>query len=133
MLVYLGVLDLSSCTFGNLPSAFPTPNVSLESLLSTAPTQPASNGEGTKLAAPPKEGPILTHEEAFVIRAAAIDACEIIVRAAKEIALPDDPQKEAWLRQITLPDVDGWLWAVAKDRKDYRSLPRFVERPTIFF
>ncbi|KAI0298558.1 hypothetical protein BC826DRAFT_1090691 [Russula brevipes] len=38
-----------------------------------------------------------------------------------------------WLRDVTPPDLDNWLWAVAKDRADYRALPRFVLRNTPFF
>ena len=39
----------------------------------------------------------------------------------------------AWLKDLTLPDLNIWLWAVAKDRPDYRALPRFVLRNTPFF
>jgi len=105
----------------------------LDSLLASTPkvpddTLPKIDTKKT----PPEEGPALTHEEAYVLRAAAIDACELIVEGAKTIEL-DDKAKQEWLGKITLPELDGWLWAVAKDRKDYRSLQRFVERPTVFF
>ena len=84
---------------------------------------------------PPKDGPTLTEEQACRLRAAAVDACEMIVEAAHELAVgkDHDGQSLEWMRDITLPDIDLWIWAVAKDRPDYRALERFVLRDTIMF
>lgn len=65
-----------------------------------------------------------------MLRAAAVDACDIIVQAAREDAKDEDA---SWRKEMTLPQLDGWLWAVAKDRKDYRDLPRFAERGTVYY
>ncbi|KAG8908023.1 hypothetical protein FRB99_000841 [Tulasnella sp. 403] len=131
MLVHLGVIDLSTSTIGNLKNAFPEAEAKVESLLSSAPKPPTDTTSAAK--EPPPEGPRLSKDEAYALRAAAVDACEIIVEQAREIVVPEDKEKETWLRKITLPQLDGWLWSVAKDRADYRSLDRFVERPTPFY
>ncbi|KAG8874943.1 hypothetical protein FRB97_005519 [Tulasnella sp. 331] len=129
MLVHFGILDLSSVAFAKLASAFPDPKLIVPTLLSAA----RSDSKTSVKFEPPEDGPQLSVEESYVLRAAAINACEIIVAAAKEIEVPDDKEKERWLRSITLPEIDGWLWAVAKDRPDYRKLSRYVTKPTIFF
>ncbi|KAG8995423.1 hypothetical protein FRB93_001151 [Tulasnella sp. JGI-2019a] len=128
MLVHLGVLDVSSATSAKLVSAFPNPKDSLPTLFSLV--DEAKSPNETEL---PTNGPHLAPEESYTLRAAAVDACEMIIAAAREIEVPGDKEKEVWLRGITLPELDGWLWTVAKDRVDYRRLPRFVARPTIFF
>jgi hypothetical protein len=111
MLVHLGVIDLSHSH--NLSNLFP--NVNTETLL-----------EGQSKCEPqsPEEGPVLGPHEAYILRAAAIDACELIVDycGRKKPAL-----------KLTLPDLDMWIWAIAKDRADYRNLPRFVLKDTVFF
>jgi hypothetical protein len=132
MLVHLGVLDLSNGP-SSLRDAFPDAG-SAEKLaqLYKAPTPQISSteaghpGKGT----PSLDGPALSARDAFTLRAAAVDACEIIVQTAREGAKGDDP---SWRRDMTLPELDGWLWSVAKDRKDYRDLPRFAERGTAYY
>lgn len=136
MLVYFGVLDLSQSS-GSLRNAFPV--IDLAPLLLEP--EPSVDGSKRDSAFRPKvvaDGPTLSAEDAYALRAAAIDACEVIVRTAREIgnATGDDALSTAEatiLREITLPEVDGWIWAVAKDRADYRLLPRFVQRGTVFF
>ncbi|KAK7685338.1 hypothetical protein QCA50_011702 [Cerrena zonata] len=138
MLVHLGVIDLSTATLG-LAEIFPNANnrETLDALLSLPP--PAEETKGPKTKTVPKEGPILTVEQAFALRAAAIDACELIVETARNLTDEELSQHEKggeslrWLREITLPEVDAWIWAVAKDRADYRSLPRFVLTNTPYF
>ena len=77
---------------------------------------------------------MLTAEQAYILRAAAIDACELIVEYAHSMDAAElEDRGLEWLREITLPDLDTWLWAVAKDRPDYRKLERFVLRNTLFF
>jgi len=79
-----------------------------------------------------KDGPVLTSDQAYILRAAAIDACELIVEAARSSDASDSLSPEC-TRELTLPDLDLWIWAVAKDRFDYRNLARFVQRDTVFF
>lgn len=130
MLVHLGVIDLSECTVGSLKGIFLDSKDQLNAFLSSGPVPSEAAGANK---APPKEGPHLSKEEAYVLRASAVDACELIVGAARVIEVPEDEEKQAWLRNINLPQLDGWLWAVAKDRLDYRSLERFVETSTVFY
>lgn len=87
--------------------------------------------EDSKTKQLPVEGPILTVDESYILRAAAIDACELIVEAAHS----EDFQTAdlEWMKEVTLPGLDMWLWSVAKDRADYRRLERFVSRKTVFF
>lgn len=80
----------------------------------------------------PKEGPILTETQAYMLRAAAIDACELIIDEARNTGDADGGVMD-WVRDIQLPELDMWIWAVAKDRRDYRELPRFSLRNTEFF
>jgi hypothetical protein len=98
----------------------------LTHLLGPAPAnvhRPSSTKEETK------EGPILNNEQAYILRAAAIDACELIVHAARA----GNGIKEAWVKTLTLPELNRWLCAVAKDREDYRILDKFVLTDTVFF
>ncbi|KIP08262.1 hypothetical protein PHLGIDRAFT_104507 [Phlebiopsis gigantea 11061_1 CR5-6] len=137
MLVHLGVIDLSTSepSFG-LRDVFPAAGTQeiLSQLLGDAP--PVPDKESASKKQPPREGPILTAEQAFTLRAAAVDACELIVQTARgleESEIRGNGGKELlWLQTITLPEVDAWIWAVAKDRADYRALERFVLRSTYF-
>jgi hypothetical protein len=138
MLVHLGALDLSSSSLG-LSSIFPDAGqaASLDALLAEAPTPAGvakSEAAGSKAAKPSvRDGPIISQEQAFALRAAAIDVCEYLVAAAKKLDKTKVSAELAWLRDITLPEIDAWLWAVAKDRPDYRALDRFALRDTVFF
>jgi hypothetical protein len=156
ILIHMGVIDLSTATCVSsasslaLASLFPAidgaaanPNIAAAadpalSLLAAAPEQqqqqpPSSPLRITK--ADPAiifdEGPVLTPVQSYVLRAAAIEACERIVSHAH--AMSAAGRGAAWLKDLTLPDLDIWLWTVAKDRPDYRALPRFVLRNTPFF
>jgi hypothetical protein len=133
MLVHLGVIDLSGTA---LERHFPAAGDEfLSSLLAEAPQPAPVAPEATKPKEPkaiPDEGPVLAVPEAFTLRAAAIDACELIVQTAQAGDFDVPPDLE-WLKKLTLPEIDGWLWAVAKDRPDYRKLKRFVLTNTAFF
>ena len=155
ILIHLGVIDLSTTTWASsasslaLASLFPTidgaaadtatnPNISVAaepalSLLATNPEPPLASALITKgePVTALDEGPVLTPAQSYVLRAAAIEACEHIVSHAH--AMSAAGRGAAWLKDLTLPDLDTWLWAVAKDRPDYRTLPRFVLRNTPFF
>ncbi|GJJ06286.1 hypothetical protein Clacol_000477 [Clathrus columnatus] len=135
ILVHLRILDLSTAHSPSLKKAFNS-SLSLSNidvLLSASPDKDFTSEEKrlirdrarTRI---PEEGPVLSSDDAYILRAAAIDACEEIVKiAATDETLPDQ------IKQMTLPELDAWLWAGAKDRSDYRELVRFVERNTIFF
>jgi len=129
MLIHLGVIDLS--TSPQLSTLFPgagSPE-NLKVLLE------AWNGQESSLKVVPKEGPILTSDQAYILRAAAVDACELIIEVARSLPaefLPDDGSLD-WVKQISLQDLDMWIWAVAKDRPDYKQLERFVLKNTVFF
>ncbi|EKM54088.1 uncharacterized protein PHACADRAFT_122814 [Phanerochaete carnosa HHB-10118-sp] len=138
MLVHLGVIDLSTSTPAvGLQDIFPLAKQreTLDLLLGTAPPQ-SENTEGARKGSP-KEGPVLTTEQAFVLRAAAVDACELIVQYARNLSdeelRMEDGRELRWLKTVTVPELDAWAWAVAKDRADYRSLERFVLRNTTYF
>ncbi|KAH9998497.1 hypothetical protein BJV74DRAFT_877173 [Russula compacta] len=140
ILIHLGVIDLSTAASQALISLFPTANAS-----ASGAAELAAAAEPAQLLAAPKEvplaesparnaivdGPALTPAQSYVLRAAAIEACERIVERAH--AMSAAGRGAPWLKDVTLPDLDHWLWAVAKDRADYRALPRFVLRNTPFF
>lgn len=129
LLVHLGVLDLSAAAPSlGLAGLFPgagSPDT-LATLLAAHDSERDLPKDG------PEEGPVLTAEQAYVLRAAAIDACERVVRVARGLDV-GGREDLAWMREVTAPEVDAWLWAVAKERPDYRKLGRFVLRDTPYF
>ncbi len=145
ILVHLGIIDLSTSNQElGLASLFPEAgtNETLELLLTQPPL--VTDGNNAKPKEIPKEGPVLTKEQAFILRAAAVDACELIIQTAQNLTDEDlkpdsgenhDGAKEnlSWLKDITLPEVDAWIWSIAKDRADYRKLERFVLTGTTYF
>ena len=138
MLVHLGVLDLSDASDG-LSSIFEDSVADLGKLLEKVEIRSESEVVATLPEDAPRDGPSLTVEQAYILRAAAIDACEVIADVAHSLepsvlgaaGLPMNTQD--WMKKMTLQDIDMWLWAVAKDRKDYRRLPRFSLRKTVMF
>ncbi|PIL34033.1 hypothetical protein GSI_03742 [Ganoderma sinense ZZ0214-1] len=133
LLIHLGVIDLSAADASlGLPQLFPDAQnpERLEALLAAAqPEEPVV----AKIKSVPKEGPLLSVEQAYVLRAAAIDACELIVEQAKTLDVSGAAEDLSWMKNITLPELDAWIWAVAKDRPDYRKLERFALRNTAYF
>ncbi|KAE8232538.1 hypothetical protein CF326_g2428 [Tilletia indica] len=81
--------------------------------------------------APPIEGPNLSKEEAYRVRAAALDAGAAIVARIK-VLVEKEPEL-AWMAQVNEVDVDGYLWTVAKDDPALRKVPRLVERGTVMY
>ncbi|KAL1748627.1 hypothetical protein HDZ31DRAFT_60077 [Schizophyllum fasciatum] len=124
MLVHLGVLDLSASPLQRL-----FPDARSKDKIDALLAAPADDAPAPPTG-PPEEGPRVDAREGYILRAAAIDACEAMVKVARGLDVPADAQ---WIRELTLPDLDAWLWAGAKDRADYRRLPRFMERDTVFF
>lgn len=138
-MVHLGVIDLttSTPTLG-LTKIFPNAkNPDLLAKLLAEPIPESSDGNSSaskitkKLKVAPEEGPELFVEQAFALRAAAIDACELIVQRARELGAEGGDR--GWYSEITLPELDAWLWAGGKDRMDYRKLERFVLKRTSYF
>ncbi|OAX36088.1 hypothetical protein K503DRAFT_721947 [Rhizopogon vinicolor AM-OR11-026] len=132
ILVHLGVLDLSGATSHGLHKLFPdaTSEDKINTLLDLPPEASQAVAQDTKKM-PPKEGPVLTKEQAYILRAAAVYACEKIVEYVRGDGQLSEEQ--TWMKDITSPALDTWLWAIAKDRPDYRKLERFVLRDTVFF
>lgn len=106
LLIHLGVIDISGSP--NLSTLFPHAGApeQLATLLATA---TVGTGDAKTL---PKDGPVLSTNQAYILRAAAVDACELITEIAHKL---DEPSLD-WLREIQLPSLDMWIWAVAKDR-----------------
>jgi len=133
LLVHLRVIDLSSSPLSNLFFNSVSPSVEiLEALLN--PPLPSSDSElGRKQSY--EVGPVVTTDQSYTLRASAIDACELIVEAARTLDVNSFGEGEnlSWINEITLPELDMWIWAVAKDRPDYRALPRFVFKDTVYF
>ena len=121
MLVHLGVIDLSASP--SLNSLF-TEASEVEKLL----TNPVA-AERTSVRR--REGPVVNKEQSFILRAAAIDACELIVATAKRLG--ETAPDRVWMKGMELSELDAWLWQYSKDRDDYRELDRFVDRDTVFF
>ena len=121
------MLDLSTST-PSLGLAGLFPGAGSEALLGEAPALGEEQPHSL-----PEEGPALTVDQAYLLRAAAIDACELIVQTAKEMDTSDATEDLSWLKGMTLPEIDAWIWAVAKDRPDYRKLERFALRNTAYF
>jgi hypothetical protein len=93
--------------------------------------QPEATQQQSDLIAELKEdlqtGRETTHERSFIFRAAALDACELIVQRAKErINAP------TFIQKMTAPELDAYLWQIAK-KGDTRNVVRFCDPNTIFF
>ena len=130
LLVHLGVIDLSSSPL--FPNSVSRSEESVEALLQLP--LPSSNSEHGKKQSY-EAGPVVTTDQSYTLRASAIDACELIVEAARTLDVDSfgDSEKLSWINEITLPELDMWIWAVAKDRPDYRALPRFAFKDTVYF
>lgn len=123
MLVHLGILDLSNCTVDSLRNGYR--DITVEANLDYSPTV-VKGGSETKEPVQLAESVALSTEAAYVLRAAAVDACEKIVAAAKLSPLTDND----WV--ITLPELNGWLWSIAKVGR-FRALMRFAETGTVMY
>ncbi|KII92230.1 hypothetical protein PLICRDRAFT_465749, partial [Plicaturopsis crispa FD-325 SS-3] len=87
LLVQLGVIDVSNASHG-LSGLFPSP-------------EDATDKDG-----PHAGEPELTTEQAYIMRAAAVDACNILVDAARTLQLPAAGE---WVRDVTLEGLERWL------------------------
>ncbi|KAH9485279.1 hypothetical protein JR316_0002186 [Psilocybe cubensis] len=133
LLVHLGVIDLS--TSPTCSSLFPDSGTEEKLAILLGPAT-SLNEEKPITKETPKQGPVVTTDQSYILRASAIDACELMVETAQSLdlrSLGKENTHHDWISKLTLPDLDMWIWAVAKDRSDYRSLERFVDQNTIYF
>lgn len=131
LLVHFRVIDLSSSSLSNL---FPNPDYKSEEILDVfKPPLPSSNSDHGKKQY--EAGPVVTTDQSYILRASAIDACELIVEAARTLDVSSfgEGGMLSWINEITLPELEMWIWAVAKDRPDYRALPRLAFKDTVYF
>lgn len=89
-----------------------------------------SNGLGESSTEARKQGLVLNTEEAYAIRAATLAACEQAVKQAR--AMSTEKEGKGWLGKMNAIDLDGYLWAKAKDG-ELRKVPRLSERKTTFY
>lgn len=66
-------------------------------------------------------------DRSYIFRAAAVDACEMIVQTAKAF-----PNAKGFIRNMTAEQVDAYLWQMAKHGSK-RDVTRFCDANTIFF
>jgi hypothetical protein len=135
MLVHLGALDVSESAYTTHRSAFASLDV--QENLAYIPTDVqggnAAQGSGGSPKLPDlEEGPVLNEEEAYALRAAAVVVCELLAETAKKPTLGDHLEANKWVKNLTLPELDGWLWAVAKKGR-LRSLTRFAQPGTVMY
>jgi hypothetical protein len=83
-----------------------------------------SENEGKKVVVP---GPTLNHEQAYIVRAAALDACRAI--KDRTIQLAADRDDCTPLKDINEALIDGFIWTQAKV-PPLRNIPRMVEKMT---
>ncbi|CAG8739405.1 16619_t:CDS:2, partial [Acaulospora colombiana] len=88
----------------SLRNAFPNPTVTQNLAYVPSVTNQVDGETPSKADSTP--GPELSEEAAYVLRAAAIDACEMIVRRARGLNV-DNSGGEEWIRELNLPELDG--------------------------
>lgn len=71
-----------------------------------------------------KPGPKLSKDETYAIRAATLHVGQVIVQRALKLA--EQGGELGWLKELNQVDLDGYLWAVAKDDQELRKVPRLV-------
>ena len=135
ILVHLGALDVSESAYTTHRTAFA--ELDVQGNLTNIPTDlqggTAGQGPGGSPVLPNvEEGPVLNEEEAYALRAAAVDVCEVLVETAKKKDLGGHLEANNWVKNLTLPELDGWLWAVAKKGR-LRSLTRFAQPGTVMY
>lgn len=74
-----------------------------------------------------RTGRATTRERSYIFRAAAVDACEIIVLRAREMS-----EAKAFIKKMTAVQLDAYLWQIAK-QEVLRNVTRFSDPNTIYF
>jgi Potential Queuosine, Q, salvage protein family len=67
-----------------------------------------------------------TMERSYILRAVAVDACEIVVRTAREM------EGFCGLKEMTAEQLDAYFWQIGKVG-DMREIIRFCDPNTVFF
>jgi hypothetical protein len=68
-----------------------------------------------------------TRERSFIFRAAAVDACEVIVQRAKEMS-----DGKPFMKNMIAEQLDAYLWRAAK-QGETRDVTRFCDANTVYF
>jgi hypothetical protein len=68
-----------------------------------------------------------TMERSYILRAVAVDACEIIVRTARGME-----GGSGFVKEMTAEQLDAYLWQISKVG-DMREIIRFCDLNTVFF
>ncbi|UZJ54608.1 hypothetical protein CBS101457_003928 [Exobasidium rhododendri] len=115
LLVFWGIIDLNNAKDDTLRQWARTGRqvVENESLQS----------DGKAIVIP---GPTLSHEQAYIIRAAALDACRAIKDRCVQLAREG---RASSLSTINEALIDGFIWTQAKV-PSLRNIPRLVEKKT---
>jgi len=74
-----------------------------------------------------RTGRATTRERSYVFRAAAVDACEIIVQRGRGLSVA-----KPFIRNMTAVQLDAYLWQMAKQGQR-REVIRFSDPHTIYF
>jgi hypothetical protein len=132
MLVHFGIIVLSQTDRESLAGQFTHDGAASAALLAlpSLAVQIQDRGDELRII---REGPRLNLQDAAILRAAAVHACAAMVEYARNMSDSKLTKDQRWIKEITLPELDGWIWSVAKDRHDYRILERFVCERTPFF
>jgi hypothetical protein len=123
-LIHLGIIDLSQskqCRLFPLASSIDLDEVT------------HSNHEQPTASAPAfSDGPPLSVADAYALRAAAIDACAVIVSEARSLSSELD-STNGWLTSIKAFELSRCLRLLARERAAYKVLPGLTLRNTLFF
>jgi hypothetical protein len=68
-----------------------------------------------------------TKERSYIFRAAAVDACEVIVQRAREMS-----DGKPFMKNMTAGQLDAYLWQAAK-QGETRDVTRFCDANTVYF
>ncbi|KAJ9124600.1 hypothetical protein QFC24_003393 [Naganishia onofrii] len=144
MCVHLGFVDLSECSVPAL-RAWGTAATAVATTTTTTVAAEETEGGKKKII----EGPSLSREEAYIVRAASLDAGRVAVERAHALAAASEGDGDdglGWLADMTEADLGkslpssinlsskhGYLWSVAKDDPELRKVPRMVELGTIMY
>ncbi|KAF7782453.1 hypothetical protein Agabi119p4_1829 [Agaricus bisporus var. burnettii] len=108
LLIHLGVIDISKAPGLNTIFEGAGSEARLGTLLGLGPPRAGQAGSSTS-----KDGPVLSNDQAFKLRAAAIDACQMIVETARSFDVAQanaiDAESLNWIKDITLPELDLWI------------------------
>jgi hypothetical protein len=110
LLIRLGIIDVSESSA--LSQLFPDVNVDdLTSFLNATPSQPDPVIH--------QKNVVITTEQSYTMRAAAVEACENIVDLIKQSTWESEGSERD--ESITPPEFSAWLGSLAEDREGMMS------------